>query len=74
MFEAILWLVIVWVQAHNKAHASMWKKYSIWFWVAGMMYIVSEILALACIVLSCTSGLLWLYQTYKKIEKKYIVK
>ena len=61
------------VKAHNKAHGTMWKKYSIWFWLAGITYVFSVKIALAILILSCTVGLFQLYRTYKKIEKKYIV-
>ena len=62
------------VKAHNKAHGVMWKKYSIWFWIAGIVYLVNEKIALILIILACTVGIIHLYKTYKKIEKMYVVK
>lgn len=61
------------MEAHNKAHGVMWKKYSTWFWVAGITYLFSEVIALVILVLSCTVGFILLYRDYKRIERDYIV-
>lgn len=62
------------VKAHNKDHGVMWKQYSLWFWIAGIAYIFNKKSALAILTLSATVGLVRLYLTYKKIERKYIIK
>ena len=33
------------LKKHNKAHGIMWKKYSVWFWAAGIAYFFNEKIA-----------------------------
>lgn len=65
------------VSAYNQENARMWKVYSVPFWLAGLLQILSAWipqLAIAVAVLlvtSCTAGLVWLIWKYGRIKKKY---
>lgn len=65
------------IPAYNRACARLWKRYSIPYWLAGLigflMVIDPRVSALTLIPLGfgCTFGLWWLIKEYKKIEKKY---
>lgn len=62
------------VKSYNKAHGIMWKTYSIWYWITGVVYLFSMNIALVLLILSCTIGFVQLCIVYNKIEEKYIVK
>ena len=59
------------VTAYNRENASMWKWYSVWYWVAGFTWIWSEAVALVALFAGCSVGIVVLVRTYQKIEKKY---
>lgn len=59
------------VKAYNKENATMWKLYSLWFWVSGALYFFNEIISVILLVLGCTLGIGVLLATFTKIEKKY---
>ena len=62
------------VKAYNRENARMWYGYSLWFWVSGLSWAWSKLLALAAMVLGCTVGIAILVGTYLRIEKKYTIK
>ena len=59
------------IPAYNLENSRMWKRYSIWFWLAGFAELWNMYAALAILVLGCTLGIALLVRTYLKIEKKY---
>ena len=59
------------VHAYNRENSRMWIWYSVGYWISGLAWIWSKMLALIVLVLGCSVGILWLVRTYLKIEKKY---
>ena len=59
------------VAAYNRANARMWKRYSLWFWVSGFLYILSPTAAVVVLMLGCTVGGGLLIANYKAIERTY---
>ena len=59
------------VKAHNRENAIMWAVYSLWFWMSGIAWIWSELIAIILLLLGSTLGIGILVATYLKIEKKY---
>ena len=62
------------IPKYNLANSRMWKIYSVFFWLAGALWFISEYFALAVMIASFFPGLPVLVFTYSKIEKKYKVK
>lgn len=66
------------VSAYNHENALMWKRYSIPYWISGILSCfgaVSKdfvIAATAVLFLACFPGLFFLIRKYRKIEKTYI--
>ena len=58
---------------YNKENGKMWKLYSLWFWAAGILGMVSMAVAFVILIFSCTIGLGLLVRSYRKIERKYRV-
>ena len=65
---------IIDVVLYNKASSKMWKLYSLWYWISGILTIWNVIAALVVMILGGTVGIGLLIWNYKKIEKKYRVK
>ena len=59
------------VKAYNLENSRMWKWYSVWYWIAGIAWYWSEMIALITLVLGSTVGIALLIGSYLKIEKKY---
>jgi len=59
------------VRAYNLESARMWKRYSIWFWLAGFAWAWSPTAALILLLPGGALGTVLLVRTYLKIEKKY---
>ena len=59
------------VKAYNLENSRMWKWYSVWYWIAGIVWHWSEAIALITVILGSTVGIALLIRTYLKIEKKY---
>lgn len=68
------------VTGYNRANGTMWKIYSIPYWLAGVFCLLSlwqqwfMILYLVCLGAACFIGLPVLIHCYRRIEKKYRVK
>ena len=60
------------VAQYNRENAGMWKMYSLWYWVAGLLWHWSTAAAVSVLVLGGTLGIALLIRTYLTIEKKYI--
>ena len=66
------------IAAYNHANALMWKRYSVPYWISGMLScfgVVSDaftIAGAAVLFIACFPGLWFLIQKYRKIEKTYI--
>ena len=56
---------------YNKENAIMWKLYSLWYVLAGVAVIWSEIAFGTLLMLACTVGFVQLILTYRHIYKKY---
>ena len=59
------------VERYNKENATMWKRYSLWFFGAGASYVWSEVAGLILMVASFVIGVPILAVSYQKIYKKY---
>ena len=59
------------VPAYNRENGRMWKRYSIWFWLAGFAKLWNIYVALAILALGGSLGIALLVKTYLKIENKY---
>ncbi len=62
------------IALYNKENSRMWKVYSLWYWVSGVLFMWSAVAALVVMVIGGTVGIGLLVWSYKKIEKKYRVK
>lgn len=62
------------IKQYNKDNGTMWKMYSLWFLGAGLAGIWNYMIGFIILILACTVGFALLIYTYKKIEKKYIIK
>ena len=65
------------IPAYNRENARMWGVYSIpyflsaGFGILGIWFSWGGWAVLGLLVLSCTAGIWWLIDTYRKIEKRY---
>lgn len=62
------------VIAYNKANRKMWFIYSLFYWLGGLVYFFSPLVAGVIVFLSASLGLVWLILYYRRIERKYKVK
>lgn len=68
------------IAAYNRENSRMWKNYSIPYWIAGVFGILGvwhvwfSALCGAVILIAGTAGIAWLIISYKRIEKKYLIK
>ena len=62
------------VEAYNRENARMWYLYSVWYWISGLAWHWSEVVAIAAMVLGCSVGIVLLIVSYLRIQKKYKVK
>ena len=68
------------IPAYNRANARMWKKFSVPFWMCGVLAIASvwaEWCAAACtilIVVGSIGGGIWIVLRYQKISRTYTVR
>lgn len=62
------------IKAFNRENARMWYLYSLWYWVSGLSWAWSKIIAIATMFLGCSVGIGILIGTYLRIEKKYKIK
>ena len=60
------------IHGHNRAHARMWARYSLWYWAAGLLALVSPIASLIAAGLGCSAGFALLVRAYRRIERTYI--
>lgn len=67
------------IPAYNRENGTMWKLYSVPFWLAGVFSLgvgwepMVSIASLVLMLLASTVGLWWLVRRYKHIEAKYRV-
>ena len=59
------------VPAYNKANGTMWILYSLWYWVAGLLYVFFPMAAVIVMVVGATVGTVPLIIGYHRIYKKY---
>lgn len=59
------------VKAYNQENAKMWKAYSLWFWIAGILMAWSSVAALFVLAMGGTLGIVLLVVDFTRIEKKY---
>ena len=59
------------IPAYNRENGKMWKRYSLWYWAAGLAWMWSPAVAVAVLFLGGGLGSALLIRTYLKIEKKY---
>lgn len=59
------------VAQYNKENAAMWKRYSLWYFTAGVAEIQSTILAAGLLVAGGTIGLVLLIRCYNRIYQTY---
>lgn len=68
------------VAAYNAAHGTLWMKYSLWYFAAGVLALLgfwqkwAEYAALALLFLSVLPGMILLIRNYKRIEIEYVKK
>lgn len=60
------------IPAYNKENSAMWKRYSLWYFAAGLAQTWDTILSLILLVAGCTVGMVILVCTYSRIYKKYL--
>ena len=63
------------IPAYNRANGWMWIKFSLPFWICGVLGFLGESYALAYTLLLCASsigGIFWLLWQYHRICKQYI--
>lgn len=58
-------------KAYNRENAAMWQRYSLWYFVGGLVNIFSSIAYILILIGSCTLGLALLVCRYNRIFKKY---
>ena len=56
---------------YNHENGVMWKRYSLWYWAAGIATFWDPLAMAVLMCLSCTVGMVILVRTYHKILKKY---
>ncbi|MEE0830236.1 MAG: hypothetical protein UIM26_02095 [Longicatena sp.] len=59
------------IRQYNQENARMWKWYSLWYFVAGIVGIWSTFLCVAFMCLGCSVGIVLLVIKYHRILKKY---
>ena len=62
------------VRGYNRENGIMWKRYSLWYVVAGVVAVWSVIASAILLVTGCTVGLALLIAAYRKICRKYQVR
>jgi len=61
------------IRQYNKENGILWKRYSLWFWAAGLAEFWNTLASVAVLVLGCTAGIALLIRGYNRIYKKYSV-
>ena len=68
------------IAAYNRAYARMWKRYSIPYWLCGLVGTVTAwhpvfpLLCMIVMILACSVGIWWLVSSYGRIWNQYRVK
>ena len=62
------------IPAYNKELAHIWKIYSVPLFISGITFIWFPVISAVVMSLSICIGTIWLIKSYRKIEKKYIIK
>ena len=62
------------IPAYNKANCIMWILYSLWYWIAGLLYFFVPKVAVGILVLGAILGTILLIYCYSRIYKSYSTK
>lgn len=67
------------VPAYNREYGKMWMRYSVPYWLAGLIGIfdfVSRwflVAAVAVLLVGGLGGLIWMVRAYRRLEKTYVI-
>lgn len=59
------------IREYNRENGRIWKRYSLWYFAAGVAAIFNTVVSVVLLILSCTLGIVILISAYNRIYERY---